>query len=456
MAERQSSLTSLIRLGLSRSALSLCIKLVTAGLTYLTFVIMSRVMTADAYGYFAAGLSLATVLSIAACVGQQTAILRYWPEHMGAGNARSAKEALGAGGALVIGASLALGMATTIIAALLGLVAPQSVTHLFAAALLILPLALSEYWSSALRAQGSVLTALVPRDIGWRLALPVAVLAIAALGLSLSGADALLLTALLLALALAAQAMVARRRTYALAPAPRALRGYWRQNGASSRWFFLGTLVDSAALNIDTLFIGLMVAPAAAGIYFNAFRTAGLLTLFTFAITLVVAPMLAAHYHRGEMRKAQAITALCAWAGFLFSLAIFIAFALFGREILALFGQSDASGPVILLLLAFGLVIEAATGPARIVMMMTGHERDYVRLFGLIVTLGLIVEIAVLPFGGVVAAAAVNGLARAVAQVALTIACRRRVGIDPSLLGIFRIGGLSDGSARASEASAPL
>ena len=49
------------------------------------------------------------------------------------------------------------------------------VSHFYAAAALILPMALAEYWSSALRAQGSVWTALTPRDIGWRLVTPLAV-----------------------------------------------------------------------------------------------------------------------------------------------------------------------------------------------------------------------------------------------------------------------------------------
>jgi len=68
-------------------------------------------------------------------------------------------------------------------------------------------------------------------------------------------------------------------------------------------------VIDSAALNMDTIFIGLLVTAEAAGIYFNAFRTAGLLTLFMFAITLVVAPMVSRHYHAGEIKQAQAITA---------------------------------------------------------------------------------------------------------------------------------------------------
>src|SRR5699024_6327767 len=116
--------------------------------------------------------------------------------------------------------------------------------------------------------------------------------------------------------------------------------------------------------------------------YFNAFRTAGLMTLFTFAIELVIAPMVAQHFHAGQMRQAQAITALAAVAGFAFSLVIFAIFAFWGDFVLSLFGDSYAQGALILVLLSFGLLFDAATGPSKIVMMMTGHERAYVAIFG--------------------------------------------------------------------------
>ena len=47
---------------------------------------------------------------------------------------------------------------------------------------------------------------------------------------------------------------------------------------------------------------------------------------------------------QSEMRKAQAITALCAWAGFLFSLVVFVGFVLFGAPLLSLFGPHAAEG----------------------------------------------------------------------------------------------------------------
>jgi len=203
-------------------------------------------------------------------------------------------------------------------------------------------------------------------------------------------------------------------------------------------------VLDSAALNMDIIFVGLLVTPAAAGVYFNAFRTAGLLTLFMFAITLVVAPMVARHYHAGEMRKAQAITALCAWAGFLFSLVVFVGFLLFGDQVMSLFGGSHEQGALLLVILSVGLLVDAATGPSRIVMMMTGHERAYVYLFGAVIVAGMIVQVPVIMAWGAVGAAVVNTLARIGAQLAIAIYSRRRIGLDTTLLGALLVNRLPD------------
>ena len=444
MASVPSDLRVLLRTGLSRSLVSLLIKVATAGLTYAMYVVLSRTMGAAEYGYFAFGLSLATLLAIGGSMGQQTAILRYWPEQQVAGRQGEAVAALRAGGALVLVASLLLAAALVVGALAISLLGADPLLHVLAAAALIPPMAFAEYWSSALRAQGSVWAALAPRDILWRLVTPLSIICVFSLGVALNGWEALLLTALVLGLALALQYGLARRRGYEIALGFAGLGGYWRRHGTATRWFLIGTVIDSAALNADTIFIGLMVDAESAGIYFNAFRTAGLLTLFMFAITLVVAPMVSRHYHAGELRSAQAITALCAWAGFVFSVAVFVGYAVFGGEVLSLFGPHSASGYWVLILLGIGLLFDAATGPSRIVMMMTGHERDYVRIFGGIMLAGLVVEIAVIPFWGLVGAAAVNAGARAVATLCIAGWNRRHIGIDTSLLGAFRINRLRD------------
>ena len=436
----RSDLRALLRSGLSKSLVSLFIKVATAGLTYLMYVILSRLMGVTEYGYFAFGLALATILAIGANFGQQTAILRYWPEEMVAGRPDKALAALRSGGAITLIASAVIIVGLVAIAVGTSVFDHGPVAHLYAAAALILPLALAEYWSSALRAQGSVWTGLSPRDLIWRTLLPLAVVALFyGFGVMLSGWGALLLTAAVLALSLVLQYGLARARKYEIAAGTAGLRGYWAAHGTASRSFFLGTVLDSAALNVDVIFVGLLVAPAAAGIYFNAFRTAGLLTLFMFAITLVVAPMVAHHYHAGEMRKAQAITALCAWAGFLFSLLVFGGFLLFGDQIMSLFGGGHEQGTLLLLILSVGLLFDAATGPSRIVMMMTGHEKAYVRIFGAVIVAGMIVQIPVILAYGAVGAAVVNTAMRIAAQLAIAWYCNRRIGLDATLLGAFLV-----------------
>lgn len=441
-----SDLSALLTTGLWRSVGSLGIKVATAGLTYLTYVVLSRTQTPDEYGHFAFGLALATVLAIAASAGQPTAILRLWPEENVAGRPDKAIGAVRAGSMLTILCSLAIALGLVLLVFLFSHVVPFTGTanHFYGAAFLILPMALAEFNSAALRAQGSLWTALVPRDILWRLALPAAVLGLFAMGVVLSGPDALVLSAALLMGALGLQFWNAQQRGYALRPALAGTRRYWAERGKISRWLLLGALIETAALNADVILVGLMMNLESSAIYFNAFRTAGLMTLFTFAIELVIAPMVAQHFHAGEMRKAQAITALCSWAGFAFSLVIFAGFVGFGDPILSLFGPAYAEGTLVLILLAFGLLFDAATGPSKIVMMMTGHERPYVTIFGSIMALGFLVQIAVIPAFGIVGAAAANMGARIVAQLAIALWCRYRIGLDTSLLGVFAVRAIKD------------
>lgn len=447
-----SDLRSLLRSGLSRSLVSLFIKLATAGLTYVSYIILARMMDAGEYGYFAFGLTLATVLAIGAGMGQQTAILRFWAEENGKGRPEAAEAALAAGGGITVLASLAVGLGLALFALVMSLVAPEGtpVWHYYATAVLVLPMALAEYNSAALRAQGSIWTALAPRDIVWRLILPGAALLLGLLGLGLSGWGAILLAAGLLYVALLLQYGCARALRYRLAPGLSGIIPFWRQRGKISLWLLFGGFINALALNVDTIIVGIMLDPESAGAYFNAFRTAGLMTLFSFAIALVVAPMIAQHFHAGDMRKAQAILALGTWSGFAFSLVCFAVFLLFGDTIMGLFGEDYAASTPLLIILGLGFLADAATGPSRTVLMMTGHERSYALLFTLMVGLSIIAQIVALPFFGLMGVAVVNSVARLLAYGLLSLYCIRQARLDPTILGVFRIG-----SAAAPTASAP-
>lgn len=431
-----------------RSLSSLVIKVGAAGLTYLSYVVLSRLMGEQPYGEFALGLSLVTILAILAGLGQQTAILRYWPEETVAARPAKALAALRAGGAITVFAGIALTAATIIVASAAGLlVGFESVGYLMAAALLIIPLALADYFSAALRAQGSVWTALAPRDLVWRFSICAAAFILVGVGVTLDGTSVLLMAMLVLAGALAGQWFFGRAN-YRLEFGAGDIRPYWDEHGAASRWFLLAALLESISVNLDTVTVGLLVDPQAAGLYFNAFRTAGLLTLFLFANALVIAPVLSRHYHSGDRDRVQRVLAASAWGGFGFSLAVFVVFVFFGREVLSLFGDGYAQGYPILIILGIGLLFDAATGPARTTMMMTGHERSFVLLFGAATIAGAAVTVAAVPVFGLISAATVNAVARAVSRIAISIWCVKRTGVDPTIFGVLRVNRNATGASQ--------
>src|SRR5690606_20702645 len=212
-------------------------------------------------------------------MGQSTAILRLWPQLRGAGDQSGAEASLAAGASITLLASLTIGALLCLFALTIQpLVAPgQPVSHFLGAALLILPMALSEYNSSALRAQGSLWTALLPRDIYCRLALPLIVLGLYWLGVILSGPAALALSAGLLPALLGPPPALAGRQPYP--PRPRrshaALRSHWQRWGGLSIWLLLGALLETLTRSADIILVRLMLDLESSGLYFNAFRTAG-------------------------------------------------------------------------------------------------------------------------------------------------------------------------------------
>ena len=123
---------------------------------------------------------------------------------------------------------------------------------------------------------------------------------------------------------------------------------------------------------------------------------------------------------------------------------MFAGFLVFGDEVMSLFGGSHEQGKLLLVILSIGLLFDAATGPSRIVMMMTGHERQYVRIFGAVIVLGMIVQIPVIMAYGAIGAAVVNTIARIAAQLAIAWYSHKKIGLDTTLLGAFLVNRMPD------------
>jgi len=187
---------------------AVAIKLLGAALSYVFILVVAQVTDEFAFGVFGAAWSLHILISVAATLGQNAVIVRFWSTWKARGDVRRANGHLLYSLVLTAGGLITVGAAT--IAVSFNGPAELSSTWLalcFATYILIVANGWAAVVAGALRARGSIVLALAPRDVLWRI-LSIAAIATPALGgAQLDAADLLLTFALLLAAIAIAQTM---------------------------------------------------------------------------------------------------------------------------------------------------------------------------------------------------------------------------------------------------------
>jgi O-antigen/teichoic acid export membrane protein len=91
-----------------------------------------------------------------------------------------------------------------------------------------------------------------------------------------------------------------------------------------------------------------------------------------------------------------------------------------------------------LIVLAIGTAVQVAGGPAVAILLLTGHEGSYIPVVGGNVALRLLGFAVLVPRSGVLGAAIACTVSLVIATVVLNGLCRRRTGLDPSILILRR------------------
>lgn len=405
------------------------IKVASVGLAFLFFMVLARGLDAEQYGVFAAAFSLATILGFGATIGQHTAILRFWPtfdERYGEGvAARAALRGLlvaAAGGSAVFAAFAVLAATPIEIGAFGG----DRVIYLWTGAM-ALAFAVSEFAVAALRAQGSLGGALVPREIVWRLAVIGAVLA---LPLPRSGAGMLALAALaLLAVTLPQLAVLLRMaRRHGEARIPAAERPALRR-ATSGLWGL--SIVNQTANHGATVAVGLALGPSAAGAFFAADRLAKLLSIALVGVNQVAGPMIARSYHGGRIEEVRLLSAASSAIALAAAALGYVVFALAGDRLLALFDPAYQEAYPVLLLLGLGNLVNAGTGLNGLLLTLTGQERALSRIVAAWGLGGVAAVYVAGQFFGLTGAAVCSAGLMIGWNLAAMLKCRQVLGVDP-------------------------
>lgn len=422
---------------LARGGLAaLIIKVGGAGLSFLMFLVLARAMSVEEFGRFGFAFSLATLLAVVGSFGFRSLVMRYAPAYAADGATELERGVIRHGYMVTALGCGALGIGIATFAALVPWVDQPS--YIIAAGAFTLVLGLAEYQANVMRAITGITLALVPRDIIWRLLVIVGCgLVIIGLAPQLTATSGTVLITTMLLVVFLGQAFthpMTHPATLAKGPALDERTKWW-----SSIWGLWGTLiVRSAAPNLAVVYLGLIMSPAATGPFFAALRLAMVMNLFLMSSGMVVAPAIARHFHRKEIDIVRKLCLVTVAAVAIPTAIAFVIFIAFGHQILGMFGEGFESGYAALLILSAGNLVNALSGSTIQIMEMTGSERPYFRII-LATNITALLLIAVLtPTWGTVGAAIAAAFATSAWNVSCIAYCRKNLGVDPSVLSIFR------------------
>ncbi len=360
---------------------ALVIKVASAGLSYLMFLLLARWMTPQEYGEFAMAFSFGSFLAFVALRGQHLMVLRYIPQYEGQG-----KPALAAGILVHSRRQLLIGTAWTVALTLAALAildtrfgwAPGDRT-LYMGAIFAAPFAYAQYQSHLLRAFGSINRALIPMDVAWRLAVPAAVYAALTLDLPTSSGAVMLIASALLGGITAWQWLRDEKHVGKRLNENKQIcevgydvdEWYHTKNGL---WGI--TTIGAIIPQLTTVIVGISLSANDAGIFFAALKTSQLLGVLVVACNISTAPIISKYWGKKEYKSIIKIwiysILFCFFCAINFLLFIFY----FGQHLLSFFNVDTDTTYRLLQILIMGQALQALLGCADVGLENTGGERS--------------------------------------------------------------------------------
>jgi O-antigen/teichoic acid export membrane protein len=316
---------------------------------------------------------------------------------------------------------------------------PEWLPLCLSAAVLSLALAWSEFASGAFRAKGMLVWGLLPRDVIWRAATILLVLAMRFEGTHISAVTATWLTAGVLLVAVLPQTAILIRDTWSTRRPPLSAAQKAEFNQVTiGLWG--ATSLPPALGQVGTLLVAGILGPEIAGAVFVADRTTRLVLLALTGINQALAPEISGAFYGDNRSHVQKMTSLTALGSGSAALVILAAFWLLGGWILGIFNPAYDTPTMHAVLVIFGIGATTASfcGPTDLLMQLTGLQHYLMKLLVIVNVVGLAVTaLLTWQFGALGVAFGMAGTVATASLLGVTI-CRRTIGIDPSIFGLFR------------------
>src|SRR3954463_11293246 len=427
------SILQLIQRDVTRGvAGTILLKVGSGALAFAMFSLAARTMSPDGFGVFATWLSVAQIAAVVGLIGQELLLVRFLNEYQTRGQPDLTKGVLFSS---LKKSSVAMLFAIAAVATVASVRGEWWLLILSVSAFTAVNAGLM-LGSQVARSLVSILMGEGNREFFWRIAVVAFLVAVLSAGARLDPAEMFAAMATAMAVCLAVQVVSIMRALPNLRDVPvRSETSRWRSSGL---YFWVASILEAANQYFDVILVYWLLDPVTAGIYFAASRLANVFAMLSAALYTFAPPRLPSLYfsknhHEFEhtLQLMAEVTGLCVIGG----LAVISVGA---PALLGLFGSHFAAQQWVLIVLALGTAFQAAGGPAAAVLQLTGHEGDYVPVVAANVVLRLVGFLILIPWLGLLGAAISATVALCIATVILNLLCRRRTGVDPSVLVLFR------------------
>lgn len=411
------------------SIIAFAIRIVSAGIVFLSQVVMARWTGGFEYGIYVFVWTAMIILGSLSCLGFQTVVIRFLPLYRGTGDLDGLR------GILLTSRLFALGSATLL--ACIGALAVWLLSDRiesyyvlpFVLAFTCLPmLALGEVLDGTARANSWPVRALTPTYIV-RPFLVLLYMALAhVMGFEVSAMTAVISAVLATYSTTIMQFLVVTRNLDATYPAgPRRVElGHWMSVALPiflvEGFFFLLT-------NADVLMVGLFMPPERVAVYYASVKILALVHFVFFAVKAGAAQQFAARTGPGDIvelrRFARNTVGWTFWPSVLMGLAVLV----FGKLLLFLFGAEFTQGYPLLFVLIVGVIMRASVGPAESLLNMTGNQNICAAIFATVLAVNIGLNLVLIPAYGLMGAAFATASATLVEAGLLAYMTHRRVGV---------------------------
>jgi O-antigen/teichoic acid export membrane protein len=394
-------------------------------------VVLARTLGPDGYGTYAFALSLVTLLAAPAHMGLPTLLVREIARYQQRQQWGLLRGILIRSNQAALGLAVLIGLAAAGVA--LGpwgiLEPPQLQT--FAWALALLPLiAFGNLCGAALRGLRYVVQGLLP-ELLLRPGLLLGAVGVAALFGMLTPPLAMALHAAAAAMAFGIGALFLLR---SLTPPIRESAPTFETRRWVGSLLPLSLLAGMQVINNRTgvVILGLLGATEEVGLYRIAVQGAAVVILGLTTINLVIAPHVAHLYDSGKRVQLQKMIGRSAGIVFLSAVPPAVLFIFFGDRVLeAVFGGPYIPAYRALALLSIGQLFSAAMGSAGLILNMTGHERDTVKVVAFTSVLNVALCVVLIPPFGINGAAAALTAALICKTLLFAVWAYQRTGLIP-------------------------